>query len=241
MEGDEDTTMGGTGPPRAIPIGSGRPSSTSPVNTGVGGTSLEVNGSRAASTSPLNFEQSHKTPAPLPSSHFQQTHETGTPTPNITAQLESMHTHSESKVSSDNEVADSIIEDNSDFKDDELIQMRGLPISSLDTGLCYDTRMRYHCEVRPTADVHPEDPRRIYYIYKELCLAGLFDDPVLSSSPLVRHPMKKIITREATKEEICLIHTLDHYDFVYSTKCTYTLLPGPLPEEQNGRIGFDII
>lgn len=221
MEGDEDTTMGGTGQPRVIPIGSGRPSSTSPVKAG--GASLEVNGSRAASISSLTIEQSHKIPAPLPSTHLQQTHETSTPTPSITAQLKSMHTHSESKVSSDNELSDSIMEEDSDFDDDELTLMRGLPVSSLDTGICYDERMRFHCEVRPTADVHPEDPRRVYYIYKELCLAGLFDDPVLSSSPLVRHPMKRINIRDATKEEICLVHTLDHYDFVHSTQCTYSL------------------
>ncbi|GAB1218485.1 hypothetical protein ATERTT37_007741 [Aspergillus terreus] len=77
--------------------------------------------------------------------------------------------------------------------------------------------MRYHCEVRPTSEVHPEDPRRIYYIYKELCRAGLVDDPE-SSRPLVSRPLKRINARNATEEEISLVHTPDHYAFVESTK-----------------------
>ena len=58
---------------------------------------------------------------------------------------------------------DSSLEDDSD----ELrVTMQGLAISSLPTGLCYDERMRYHSEVSATTgeNVHPEDPRRIYYI-----------------------------------------------------------------------------
>jgi histone deacetylase 6 len=218
MEGDEDTMMGGTGS-RAIPIGSGRPSSISPVKPRE--VSLGVNGGRAASISPAAFDQSHKTPAPLPSTHIHQTNENSTPSPGVAAQLKTEQDNSEDKVSSDNEISDSIMEEGSDFEDDDFTVMQGLPISSRDTGLCYDVRMRYHCEVRPTADVHPEDPRRIHYIYKELCRAGLFDDPEHSSGPLVSHPMKRIKIRDATKEEICLVHTPDHYDFVESTQCTY--------------------
>ncbi|EDN08410.1 predicted protein [Histoplasma mississippiense (nom. inval.)] len=77
--------------------------------------------------------------------------------------------------------------------------------------------MPYHCEVKPTLDVHPEDPRRIYYIYKELCKAGLVDDPE-SSRPLVPQPLQRIDAREATEEEISLVHDAEHYDFVQSTK-----------------------
>lgn len=132
-----------------------------------------------------------------------------------------MPTTSEEKVSSENEVSDSIMESDSDFQDDDFTLMRGLPVSSRDTGLCYDTRMRYHCEVRPMADVHPEDPRRIYFIYKELCRAGLYHDPELTSGPVVKNPLKRIRIRDATKEEICLIHTSEHYDFVESTQRTY--------------------
>jgi histone deacetylase 6 len=94
---------------------------------------------------------------------------------------------------------------------------RGLPLASLPTGLCYDVRMRYHCEVRPKTDIHPEDPRRIYYIYMELCRAGLVDDPE-AQRPLVKTPLKRIHARDATVDEICLVHTKDLYDFVESTK-----------------------
>ncbi len=97
---------------------------------------------------------------------------------------------------------------------------RGLPLASLPTGLCYDVRMRYHCEVRPKTDIHPEDPRRIYYIFMELCKAGLVDDPE-AQLPLVKNPLKRINARDATMEEICLVHEKDLYDFVESTKSEF--------------------
>jgi histone deacetylase 6 len=83
--------------------------------------------------------------------------------------------------------------------------------------------MRYHAEVAATSaeNVHPEDPRRIYYIFKELCEAGLVDDK--DYPPMVEQPLKRIDAREATKEEILLIHNeREHYDFVKSTagRCT---------------------
>lgn len=113
--------------------------------------------------------------------------------------------------------ADSLVEENSDWSDDDVSVRTGLPLASLASGLCYDVQMRYHCEVRPTADVHPEDPRRIYYIFKELCRAGLVDDPE-SSKPLVAKPLSRINARNATEEEISLVHTPDHFAFVESTK-----------------------
>lgn len=120
---------------------------------------------------------------------------------------------------------DSLVEENSDWSEGEdAVAIRGLPIAQLPSGLCYDVQMRYHCEVRPTADVHPEDPRRIYYIYKELCRAGLVDDPE-SSRPLVSRPLKRISVRNATEEEISLVHTSDHFAFVKSTKGKQIVLP----------------
>lgn len=56
---------------------------------------------------------------------------------------------------------DSWVESNSDWSDEEDMVKAGLPLASLATGLCYDHRMRFHCEVSPQSDVHPEDPRRI--------------------------------------------------------------------------------
>ncbi|KAL4864518.1 hypothetical protein BDV12DRAFT_176065 [Aspergillus spectabilis] len=111
---------------------------------------------------------------------------------------------------------DSLAEENSDWSDEDGPHP-GLPVASLPSGLCYDVQMRYHCEVRPTLDVHPEDPRRIYYIFKELCRAGLVDDAE-STRPLVSRPLKRISARNATEEEISLIHTSAHYAFVESTK-----------------------
>ncbi|KAJ5507082.1 hypothetical protein N7527_009225 [Penicillium freii] len=111
---------------------------------------------------------------------------------------------------------DSLVEPDSDWSDDEVMAKSGLPLASLATGLCYDHRMRYHCEVRPQSDVHPEDPRRIYYIYKELCRAGLVDDPE-SSRPLAPHTLQRIHARDATEEEVTLIHKDAHYAFVRST------------------------
>ncbi|CAD0112743.1 unnamed protein product [Aureobasidium uvarum] len=72
-----------------------------------------------------------------------------------------------------------------------------LPYSTSQTGLVYDVRMRFHVEVRPEVNqgVHPEDPRRIYAIYKELVDAGLVDDP---------------------NTEVCAVHTERHYDWVIS-------------------------
>ncbi|KAJ5272293.1 Histone deacetylase clr3 [Penicillium angulare] len=112
---------------------------------------------------------------------------------------------------------DSLQEPNSDWSDDEASRKPGLPLESLGTGLCYDVRMRYHCEVRPTSEVHPEDPRRIYYIFKELCQAGLVDDPE-STRPLAPKTLVRIPARPATEEEIIKVHTGAHYAFVQSTK-----------------------
>lgn len=126
---------------------------------------------------------------------------------------------------SEEDSEDSLVTDASSEPDDILPPIpRGLPISKLPTGLCYDERMRYHSEVAATSgeNVHPEDPRRIYYIYKELCEAGLVDDP--KYPPFVEVPLLRIDAREATREECLLVHTPVHYDFVKhtSSKFNYT-------------------
>lgn len=118
---------------------------------------------------------------------------------------------------SEEESSDSVTTESSSELDDSLPAIaRGLPVSRLPTGLCYDERMRYHAEVSATSgeNVHPEDPRRIYYIYKELCEAGLVDDP--KHPPMVT-PLLRIDAREATREECLLVHTPEHYDFVKKT------------------------
>jgi histone deacetylase 6 len=121
-------------------------------------------------------------------------------------------------VSDGEDEGDSIMDDVSDsiYYDEQ--PPHGLPISTLPTGLCYDERMRYHAEVATIneSNYHPEDPRRIFFIYRELCEAGLVDD-LKSRRPVVRQPLFRIDAREATEEECCLIHTSKHYEFVKST------------------------
>lgn len=100
------------------------------------------------------------------------------------------------------------------------------PAATLPTGLCYDVRMRYHCELDPPKqrlDFHPEDPRRIYAIYKELCLAGLLDDP-MSTRPIVSRPLLRVNARNATQAEICLVHDIKHFQFVERTKGHWVIL-----------------
>ncbi|KAL8933811.1 MAG: hypothetical protein Q9211_005572, partial [Gyalolechia sp. 1 TL-2023] len=95
-----------------------------------------------------------------------------------------------------------------------MIQPKLLP-----TGLCYDVRMRYHCELDPPKqrlDFHPEDPRRIYHIYRELCQAGLYKDPQINV-PIIDKPLERIRARDATASEICLVHDPRHYEFVAGT------------------------
>ncbi|THW43041.1 histone deacetylase HdaA [Aureobasidium pullulans] len=91
-----------------------------------------------------------------------------------------------------------------------------LPYSTSQTGLVYDVRMRFHVEVRPEVNqgVHPEDPRRIYAIYKELVDAGLVDDP--STVSLAPSVLARIPTRFVTKQEVCAVHSERHWEFVIS-------------------------
>lgn len=97
-------------------------------------------------------------------------------------------------------------------------------ISSLPTGLCYDVRMRYHCELDPpkqSRDFHPEDPRRIFKIYKELCMAGLVNDPMLNTGNLIPNPLLRINARNVSESEVCLVHDKKHWDFMVKTSSSY--------------------
>ncbi|KAK2789579.1 Histone deacetylase hda1 [Emmonsiellopsis sp. PD_33] len=209
MEEDEDVVMAGTAP-TVIPIGPGRPPSPT-ASPEKAPSPLELNGASAS------------VPAPAPSLLESFREKLAAPT-NLLKQVEGPQDHAaastpekrspEEEVKSD---VDSLVEENSDWPNDNVDATKGLPVGSMATGLCYDIRMRYHCEVKPTLDVHPEDPRRIYYIYKELCKAGLVDDPE-SSRPLVSQPLQRISARDATEEEISLVHDPDHYAFVQSTR-----------------------
>ena len=104
---------------------------------------------------------------------------------------------------------DSLLDTESVMSDDDDTPFYGLPIKQLPTGLCYDDRMRYHAEVASTSEnsLHPEDPRRIFYIFKELSEAGLVADGN-NQRPLVPQPLFRIDAREATEEECCLVSVL---------------------------------
>ncbi|KAK7182955.1 histone deacetylase [Paraphaeosphaeria sporulosa] len=100
-------------------------------------------------------------------------------------------------------------------------KFKPLPYPSSRTGLVYDDRMRFHAEdeslnINPD-DIHPEDPRRIYAIFHEIREAGLVRESIDSDDEDdVSNDSKcwRIHTRHATKAEICLIHTPEHYLFV---------------------------
>ncbi|KAF2772243.1 Arginase/deacetylase [Teratosphaeria nubilosa] len=92
-----------------------------------------------------------------------------------------------------------------------------LPYATAQTGLVYDVRMRFHVEMYPTEDdVHPEDPRRIFHIYQTLVNAGLvWQSGVKGPSD---YYMGRINAREVTKDEVCLVHTERHWDWIQSLK-----------------------
>lgn len=94
--------------------------------------------------------------------------------------------------------------------------------SPLKTGVVYDVRMRYHAKIFTSyfeyIDPHPEDPRRIYRIYKKLAEAGLIQDTSLSGSEEIGPLMVKIPIREATAAEILEVHTKDHLKFISLTE-----------------------
>ncbi|EDO16732.1 hypothetical protein Kpol_1003p37, partial [Vanderwaltozyma polyspora DSM 70294] len=98
------------------------------------------------------------------------------------------------------------------------IRQPKLHYTPLKTGLCYDVRMRYHAKIFTSnfeyIDPHPEDPRRVYRIYKILAENGLIKDENLSGLDDIGDIMLKIPVRTATEEEILAVHTREHLDFI---------------------------
>lgn len=90
------------------------------------------------------------------------------------------------------------------------------------TGICYDVRMRYHSRLNTSPssylDPHPEDPRRTFRIYKTIAEAGLLTDETLQGKTDLGDLMLKLPSREATFEELLLVHTPEHLKFVSSTE-----------------------
>lgn len=216
MEGDQDTVMGGEGKVTSLPSHPSLPSHTSLEQPVISPTPhqkadpilapslIPIQSQSPSSGSDRVAPQDHLAPADM------------APPDRQVKMGDSESTSADNPQFSTRE--GSLVEPNSDWSDDEEASTKpGLPVGALETGLCYDVRMRYHCELRPTSELHPEDPRRIYYIYKELCNAGLVDDPE-TPRPLAYKTLKRIPVREATEEELVLVHTRAHYAFVRSTK-----------------------
>lgn len=94
-----------------------------------------------------------------------------------------------------------------------------LPYATSRTGLVYDPRMRFHAELPEQStngdDIHPEDPRRIHSIFEEIKQAGLVDAST-SKGDVNEDQCWRIGIRYATRPEILLVHTQEHYDFVES-------------------------
>ncbi|CAG7915585.1 unnamed protein product [Penicillium olsonii] len=204
MEDDEDTVMGDS---HTLPtLGSNQPrTQTLPTHLGSHPTPTltpSLNTKPGTSPSPVSDQSQSRGSGMGPPDRLAKTSDTGSSSADQFSRV------------------DSLVEPNSDWEEEEEkkdMAKPGLPIASLATGLCYDHRMRYHCEVKPESDLHPEDPRRIYYIYKELCRAGLVDDEE-SARPLAPKTLERIGVRDATEEEITMIHTDAHYAFVRSTR-----------------------
>jgi histone deacetylase 6 len=91
-----------------------------------------------------------------------------------------------------------------------------LPYATAQTGLIYDVRMRFHVEAIPAEDdVHPEDPRRIHAIFEAFVQAGLAWRES-TSGPLTDYYMGRIDARMVTEQEVLLVHTKAHWDWVQS-------------------------
>lgn len=112
-------------------------------------------------------------------------------------------------------------EDESEGSDDTKVNER--PRRNLPTGCCYDSRMMLHANADfSTEPHHPEDPRRIQAIFSTLHKHGLVflgDDErlaeILYHSP--NRYMRRVPARAATKKEITLVHTHEHFDWVFNT------------------------
>jgi hypothetical protein len=100
-----------------------------------------------------------------------------------------------------------------------------LPYSSRQTGLVYDPRMRFHTELDSSDDVHPEDPRRIYEIFRSLVEAGLVEDETgevpSQKIPLGFQSLARIQARLAEPTEIAMAHTIDHHKWVENLRSKF--------------------
>jgi histone deacetylase 6 len=112
----------------------------------------------------------------------------------------------------------------------------------LPTGCCYDDRMKLHVNVDWSPHPHhPEDPRRIEEIFNAFKKAGLvYTGPEKYLAKVLRDTptkyMWRIATRDATREEITLVHHPTHYSWVEAlSKLSYEELRRISKEKDAGR------
>jgi histone deacetylase 6 len=94
---------------------------------------------------------------------------------------------------------------------------QALPYSSHRSGLVYDARMRFHTEkdLEEDEEIHPEDPRRIYEIFKELENAGLLENENREDDQRVTpYKLWRIPTRFAEQAEVCLVHSTELWEWM---------------------------
>lgn len=68
-------------------------------------------------------------------------------------------------------------------------------------------------------DIHPEDPRRIHSIFEEIRQAGLVGSSTAPEDEQTEQHCWRIAIRPASRPEILLIHTEEHYELVKSLQC----------------------
>ena len=90
-----------------------------------------------------------------------------------------------------------------------------LPYATSRSGLVFDVRMRFHEYLFPKAneDAHPEVPSRISTIFNDLVDAGLVSNPDHPENDS-EHQLVRILIRVATPAEICLVHSVEHLEWV---------------------------
>ncbi|KAI9748600.1 MAG: Histone deacetylase hda1, partial [Lichina confinis] len=113
-------------------------------------------------------------------------------------------------------VADATTRQHQASSKDSAVRPQALSTALLPSGVCYDARMRFHSTLVDDDD-HPEDPRRISVIYKTLVKAGLIDE-TLSFGRDSRDFLRRVEAREATADEICLVHNPGHYRLIRQTR-----------------------
>ncbi|TKA64612.1 hypothetical protein B0A55_10054 [Friedmanniomyces simplex] len=62
--------------------------------------------------------------------------------------------------------------------------------------------------------MHPEDPRRIHAIFEAFVHAGLAWAKAGGTDGPTKYHMGRIDAREVTKDEVCLVHTAKHWDWI---------------------------